>query len=253
LTVLGVCDVGTVDAQPSKATFEVASIRRNVTGETNRSNRAGNTYRATAVSIPTLISTVYQIRRDQLVGAPEWLETQRFDITATATAELTLDRWRLMVRTLLEERFGLVLAREQHEGDRYVLKIARRDGRLGPDLHRAVDECVNEPRDPLDIPPAARRSSTGLRPSLIGVCATIDNLAVSLSRIVQATVISQTGLAGRWNYTVAHAGVQPAATNQNEPPGLFTAVLEQLGLELERERGTIDVWVIKSIHPPIED
>jgi uncharacterized protein (TIGR03435 family) len=251
VTVLAVCSYPELEAQQSNAAFEVVSIRRNVAGGISSSSRAGDTYRATGASILTLIPTVYQIRRDQLVGGPGWLETDRFDITAKAAAELTLDRWRSLVRTLLEERFGLVLGREQREGDLYVLSVPRLDGRLGPDLHRVADDCV-QPLDPLDVPRAAPRSSTGARPSLVAVCATIDSLAGSLSRTLQAGVINQTGLSGKWDYAVAHGDVQLTPV-QDDRPGLLTAVQEQLGLKLERQRGLIEVWVIKSIHPPTEN
>lgn len=157
-----------------------------------------------------------------------------------------------MVRTLLEQRFGLVLASEKREGDVYGLRVARQDGRLGPDLHRVADDCV-QPTDLLDVPRLAPRSSTGGRPTLVAVCASIDSLAGSLSRTLEASVLNQTDLGGKWDYVVAHNGTQLATQAQNDHLSLFTAVQEQLGLRLERQRGMIDVWVIKSIHPPTDD
>jgi uncharacterized protein (TIGR03435 family) len=239
-------------AQEPNAGFEVVSIRRNLTGEISSSSRAGDTYRATAESLVALIPTVYQIRRDQLTGGPAWLATERFDITARAKGELTLDRWRSMVRALLEDRFGLVLSREQREGDVYALRRARQDGRLGPDLHSAAVDCVVPP-DLLDIPRLAPPSSTGGRPSLVSVCATIDGLVGSLSRTLQAPVINQTDLGGKWDYVVVHGGTQPAALAPDDRPSLFTALQEQLGLKLEPQRGPVDVWVIKSIHRPTDN
>jgi uncharacterized protein (TIGR03435 family) len=241
-------------AQQSKPAFDVASIRKNLDGGPTLAGIRGDAYRATSISVQYLISFAYhdEIRDDQIVGGPGWLQTDRFDISAKP-AGVTLNETRLMIRGLLADRFGLVMVKEQRAGDIYLLKVARGDGRLGPDLRRVNDDCVNESKDPKML----LRPSSGARPSFFTRCTTLDNVAGYLSQELRTTVVNETGITGRWDVVVAHSGMQPRLGPDGLPlddrPMLLTAVQEQLGLKLERQRGMVDVWVIKSVHPPTEN
>ena len=249
--------VGFVEAQQSESKFDIVSIRRNISGGTETGGPQGDRYTATAMSIYRLILTVYELRPDQLLDVPTWVQNDRFDIVAKASGELTSALWRPMIRAMLEDRFGLVFRKERREGDVYALKLARSDSTLGPDLYRVPDDCVNASRDPLERIAAARRPSSGLRPSFLASCVSIDGLAAVIAGRLQTSVINETGLTGRWDYVVAHSSLQPAtgssALARDERPDLLTAIREQLGLRLERRRGLNEVWIVESIHPPTEN
>ena len=79
------------------------------------------------------------------------------------------EQLRLMAQRLLENRFGVVLTREQRKGEVYALRLARGDGRMGPDLRRAADDCLGEaaggglPRNEPARP--TLKSSTGAGPT----------------------------------------------------------------------------------------
>jgi uncharacterized protein (TIGR03435 family) len=248
-----------VVAQQSRPAFDVVSIRSNPEGGTILANRQGATYTARAMSVHSLILFAYHDRltERQLTGEPGWLYTDRFDIVAKASVELTADLSRAMLRTLLEDRFGLVLRREQRQGDVYVLTRIRPDGDLGPDLHRAPETCAGEDLDPLEKLRRMPRPSSGANPSFMEACQTIDNLASSLAGRLSTSVINQTGLAGRWDYVLSHSNLQPGPVSSRLPlddrPGLFTAVEEQFGLRLERQRGLTEFWVVESVHQPTEN
>jgi uncharacterized protein (TIGR03435 family) len=95
-----------------------------------------------------LITYAYEITENLLESAPEWVRTERFDITAKlpqTTPYATQDRTaRLALRTLLSERFKLSLRREAREAAVYALVMARHDRQPGPELKRAAFDCSTE-------------------------------------------------------------------------------------------------------------
>jgi uncharacterized protein (TIGR03435 family) len=78
-----------------------------------------------------------------------------------------------------------------------------------------------------------------------------------LESTLHTAVRNQTGLAGRWDYVLSHSSLQPAPVSIRLPadnrPNLFTAVEEQFGLRLERQRGLTELWVVESVHQPTEN
>ena len=258
LVILSI-STGVLEAQQPTRAFELISIRKNLEDGPTISGTRGDTYRATSTSVLRLISYAYhdEIRDDQLVGGPGWLQTDRFDISAKPSG-MTINDTRLMVRSLLAERFGLVMAKQQRPGDIYLLKVARADRRPGPDLRRVNDECVNnKSKDPMAALKMQPRPSSGARPSASMLCGTLDDVAAYLAREVKTSVINATGMTGRWDYVLAHSGMQPRLGPDglalDDRPMLLSAVQDQLGLKLERTRGLVDVWVITAVHPPTEN
>jgi len=86
----------------------------------------------------------------------------------------------------------------------------------------------------------------------------MELLATGLSRTLRVPVVDQTGLSGRWDFTLAYAELapEPSAVQQGKPnlPTIFTAVQEQLGLRLERNaRGSVEYVVIAAAHLPTPD
>lgn len=194
------------------------------------------------------------LREDEIAAGPRWVYRDRFDIIARSAADVSVDEIRQMVQALLEQRFGLVVSREDREQELYVLRLAFSDGRLGPDLRRAATDCdlhrssataVNR----LPVP------SNGARPSLAGACQPIATLVTLLQGTLNATVTDQTGLSGAWDFVVAHSGLQPRPPGAipDDRPTLSTALREQLGLRLDRTRGLAKVLVVHSVHPPTEN
>src|SRR5687767_2264867 len=195
-----------------------------------------------------MIQSAFGIREDRLVGGPAWVRTTRFDVNAKAAQAseqtsghaLPREQLRLMARQLLEKRFGVVLKKEQREEQVYAMRLARSDGRTGPDLRRSPEVCLENPP-----PRTTPKSSTGSAPEYSGWCATLTSLAAGLSRYLQAEVVDQTGLPGRWDFTLAFANPSPDAVPSVEAqanlPTIFAAVEEQLGFRLERNaRGVVE-------------
>jgi hypothetical protein len=103
-----------------------------------------------AANIPVmqLIRMAYQMQDFQIVGAPTWANTDRFDIegkfdpaTMAPPAPGQPPRMQMMMRSLLRDRFGMVARVETRELPILALKVARNDGRLGSQMKPAAVDC----------------------------------------------------------------------------------------------------------------
>jgi uncharacterized protein (TIGR03435 family) len=95
--------------------------------------------------LSALIASAYSVSADQVVG-PNWIRAARFDLLAKIGSNLSPvydgpNSVRPMLRTLLEERFKLVVHHETRSVQKYALLLARSDGRLGPRLQRSATDC----------------------------------------------------------------------------------------------------------------
>jgi uncharacterized protein (TIGR03435 family) len=257
--------------------FEVASIKPNRSGDLRMGIglAPGGRFTGTNVTLRQLISTAYGTSSDsQIVGGPNWMDSDRFDINAKAqgyTGFMPPAQLGLMLRPLLAERFKLAFHRESREIPIYALVIARADGQLGPQLRRSDIDCAaliasrsNAPPQPMpplqpgQTPPCALQNSGG---ELVGRGLSITQLVeMGLSRTVDRVVIDRTVLKGAFDWTLKwtpdrmqrSSGASDLAIDPNGP-SIFTAVQEQLGLKLESAKGPVDVLVIDHAEQPTPD
>jgi uncharacterized protein (TIGR03435 family) len=194
---------------------------------------------------------------EQVAGGPEWFNTEKFDVTATAPGGAAPARMRLMLQRALAERFELAAHWETRELPVYVLTMARPDGRLGPGLTPTPDsECAKAdpgmPPAPGTPPPCgAIQFGPG---QLIARGAPVEWLARTLSTLPVVTgldrmVIDRTGLKGNYGFALKFSGPQ-AANPDPDRPQLITALQEQLGMRLEPRREPVEVLVIDSAERP---
>jgi uncharacterized protein (TIGR03435 family) len=249
-------------AQQTKPAFEVASIRRNASQALYYGQhriQPGGRFVTTNARPTELIQFAYDVLDVQVLGAPDWATTERFDITATAADRSSShSQMRLMLQSLLEERFQLVVRKEQREIPLYDLTLDRRDGRLGPGLVKmgSQDECEtarkNQPRKPAPAGAITLRS-----------CSSIATVMKEISLVfLRAPVVNRTGLDGTLSFSTYFAPtpdlLAPATDARREAidpnlPSLFTALREDLGLRLNATRGMGDVVVVESIERPTEN
>ena len=235
---------------PPAPHFEVASIKRNLSGSTDdRMTLApGGRIVTTNIPIRTLIRNVYRIQYSQLAGGPEWLETERWDIVAAGANATNTEQMLESIKALLHDRFKLVVHTEMRDAPHYALVMARGDRRPGPLLQQDPTDCTALP--PGDARCAATRAGGALRMS----GATLREVAFSLSRMVDRPVVDQTGLTGAYRFELKwdpnSGSVDRAAADS---ASLFTALREQLGLSLESRRGPVEFLVIDSAARPVED
>ena len=257
--------------------FEVASVKPNKSGDQRVMIQMPPTgrYTATNIALRMLLRQAYDVQDFQIVGGPNWLASDRFDIVAKPPDGMTgPEQIRPMLRALLADRFKLVAHNETREMPIYSLVVARADGKLGPKLSAAKVDCearfsaARRGGPPPDFPAPGQPMECGfmMAPGNMNVGGMpMLELARSLSPMVGRIVIDKTGLKGRYDFQMTYApegrgfgpgpgpgGAEPPPVDPNTP-SLFTALQEQLGLKLESERGPVDVVVIDRVEQPTED
>jgi uncharacterized protein (TIGR03435 family) len=263
-------------AQETDATFEVASVKANKSGDGNGMLRGlpGGRVQATNMPVRPIITFAYQLAGYQLVGGPGWLATDRYDLIAklegdpnSAPAALpgvnTPNSMQLALRHLLEERFKLKVHRETREMDIYALVMARPGGGPGPALKPSTQDCAaaaaaaQRPGAPPPGSPGQPFCGIAGSPGRVrfgGLPAA--SLPAAFSGPAGRMVVDRTGLTGSWDFDLTFApenrgpDAPPADPNA---PSFFTAIQEQLGLKLEATKGPVDVVVIDGIEKAVED
>jgi uncharacterized protein (TIGR03435 family) len=240
--------------------FEVASVKANPNDDAPEgiSLQSGGV-RMTGFRVRTLIAMAYRSegiqRFDQIVGGPSWIGVDRFDIDARSPEEPTPNRLPAMLRTLLRDRFRLRIHAARRNMPAYALVVARRDRRLGPELHESTIDC-----SPAAGAPAANADPDrwcGIRATggvIVGRAVSAAQLAGNLGGYptIDRFVTDRTGLSGRYDFRLEYSSafVKPGDAVSDAGPSLFTALTDQLGLALRPETMTLPVVVIDSVEKP---
>ena len=174
----------------------------------------------------------------QVIGGPDWVRKDRFDISARAAESTSPEHMRLMVQSLLQERFRLVLHHDRREMRHAALVLARSDGRVGPGLERCDDPSQLPPPRPLRIP------SGGV--PLVWRCQPLSGLARIVATVMEMPVVDRTGLEGSWSFQIIYnpsSEQGPSQPTLDSPPPFMTVLEERLGLKIQRIVGPLDVQI----------
>ncbi len=221
--------------------FEAASIRQNGRGAID-SRFLPTRFVATNVTLGQLIEQAYNIQPRELIGGPEWVRVDRFDVTATSGSEVSPDQMRLMLRSLLADRFQLQIERETRTGTVYRL-IARNVHDLKPPAKP----------DGRSLVATMRNDGNGvLSYEYVGYNASMAQLAVTLGGHLRAPVADETKVTGNYDFRISWAYDEPIGGIPPDPnmPTIVTAIERDLGLKLEADKGPIPVHVIRSVSSP---
>ena len=235
--------------------FEVASIRENKSGLTagGSTSRPGGSYSVTNMTLRSLIWVAYEIPTQRVIGGPNWIDSMRFDIAAKAAGDPDPEMVRVMLKSLLRDRFKLVVREEKRDLPVYALVVARRDGVLGPRMRPNPLDCndrvalqkARAEAAPNSIRPCELRfMPSRMQLGAAKIAAILDNL----SEIAGRPVVDRTGLSGTYDIEL-----QWAPTADADGVSIFTAIQEQLGLRLETSTAPLDVVVIESADRPTEN
>jgi uncharacterized protein (TIGR03435 family) len=234
-------------ASGQAASFEVASVR--LSTDATRSASIGPSpgrERFTARNMPLLwlIASAYDISIRQVSGLPKSFSSKNYDIEARSAMPVSREQMMRMLQNLMEDRFKLRLHRETKELRVYLLRVSKG----GPKLEENKDGADLEARNS----GAGRESYRNFPMSIF---------ANILSAHIDDTVVDSTGLKGSYDFKLeftperlgqgAKDGHEPA--RNLEGPDLFTALKEQLGLELKREAARVTLLVIDHIEDPADN
>jgi uncharacterized protein (TIGR03435 family) len=227
--------------------FEVASVRANTGGNLGIGFTPPPPDGAVFTNYPleSLVRSAYDLQPFRIIGLPAWTLEARYDINAKAARPITADERRLMLRTLLTERFNLKARFETREQSVYVMTRLRPGDTFGPGL-KPRPECVAAAKPC----PSGGTGNRGGGFVKIGAI-TLDRLAAGMmSLMLDQVVRDETGAAGVFDVDLSWRPDTAAADDAR--PAFFTAVEEQLGLKLTPLRRPVEVLVIESIERATE-
>ena len=275
VALMALCSGAVLAMQNAEPQFEVASIKRNTSGEVPHYLPPGirpGQFSVINMTMRDIVQFGYPARtRPALVlGLPAWAESDGYDVMARLTSTPTPAEQQQMWRTLLTERVKLQAHYETRERAGYALVLAKADKRLGAELQPSTLDCAKPPAPLTGATGAADRRVTALMGRcLIGYVlstseglamysggTSLPNLALALSAEAGRPVVDRTALTGNYALSLRFASDQipsPAGLSTADIPGLFTAVQEQLGLKLEPTTIDGQVLVIDHIERPTEN
>jgi uncharacterized protein (TIGR03435 family) len=239
-------------AADAKAVFEVATIKpSNPAAQGRLFTIKGRQVLTINTSLADVVTMAYGLHVRQIVGAPAWMASDKYDITGQPEGQgmPNQTQMRAMLRALVEDRFKLTTHRETRELSAYALVV----GPGGPKL-------TKNDSNPNGLPSLLFRG-LGVLPVTNATMA--DFAGVMQMAVLDRPVIDRTGLQGRFDFTLtwtpdetqfASFGVRiPTSTDPNAPPVLFTAIQEQLGLKFDSVRAPVEVLVIDRVERPSEN
>jgi uncharacterized protein (TIGR03435 family) len=257
---------------PPPAEFEVADIKPSPPGAgVTGAIQPGGRVNLQGFTLKMLINIAWDINGDEmLVGAPKWLDSNRFDIVAKASTsepspDLDIDDLRLMLRALLADRFKLATHNEDREISAYTLTAAKPKLTKADPLNRTGWKEGPAPgaKDPRDANPVLARLVTCQNMTMAQFAEQLQSIAPGY---IHSPVMDATWIEGAWDFTLnfSPAGVfqsagvrvgdpgqpansEPAASDPNGALSVFDAVSKQLGLKLEMHKRPVPVLVIDHV------
>jgi uncharacterized protein (TIGR03435 family) len=231
-------------SEPPVRHFEVASVKLHVDPTTRPDiSTSGLRFDARAKSVLPLILYAYNLRTYQVPSTPALiaLENTRYDIAAKAedTAVPATDEFRLMLRSLLADRFQLRAHHEMREMPVYALVV----GKNAPKLRESAP----------DASPGEHYAASGHNYVVTMTKATMANVLDAIENsLLDRPVLDRTGLAGTYDIQMTYAPDIPSRRNAEPDPediGIFTAV-EKLGLMLVPQKATVELLVVDRVEKP---
>jgi len=235
------------DANPS---FEVATIKPSKPDDQRKAFIVrGNEFHIINEPLTQIISFAFDVQAKQVVGLPEWGDSDKYDIDAKPDGEGAPSgkQWKIMIQKLLADRFQLTFHKDKKELPVYVLSVAKTGSKLTKDdsAPNGLPGLFFQGLGKLNVHNALMSDFTGLMQSVV----------------LDRPVIDQTGLTGRFDFTLnwtpddsqfsgMGARVPPPTDSADAPPNLYTAIQEQIGLKLEATKAPADVMVIDHVEKP---
>lgn len=243
LTLAALLSASLVGQAPAPSTFEFADVRSSAPptfpNQAMRGGalRAGN-YEIYYATMVDLIRLAYGVTADKVTGGPNWLEMDRFDVVAKAPPSTTPDAARQMLRTLLADRFTLVVEEASRQTAGWALKVAQGGAKMKESTAPASQGCQGQPQPPHQVV-----ACRGL---------TVKELIETLPQIANAyitglPIADKTGLGGRWDFELRWTARAQLAQAGADAITLPQALDRQLGLTLESDQVSAELIDVASV------
>jgi len=235
------------DANPS---FDVATIKPSKPDTPGKLFRVqGDRFSTINTTLADLIKAAYNVQDKQILGAPAWVFTDKYDIAAQPDIPGAPNQEQLkkMIQKLLGDRFQLKFHKDQKELSAYILTVAKG----GPKMKKSE-------ADPNGL---GGRFFRGLGVLTFTNSTMPDFCDLMQSAVLDRPVVDQTGLPGKWDFLLKWTPdesqfggmgikVPPPSDAPDAPPPLFTAIQEQIGLKLDAGKAQVPVLVIDHAEKP---
>jgi uncharacterized protein (TIGR03435 family) len=241
----------------AKPEFEVATIKPSDPkrpGWGITVNRSGM-FTTLNTNLSDLIKFAYSVHPKQIIGAPAWVDSEKFDLSAKPDTPgmPSVDQMRAMLQKLLADRFSLAFHKEKKELSAYAITVAK-DG----------DKLKKEENSRVPIPGFGGMPQRGFN---VRNATIAEFAAVMQAQFMEQPVVDQTGLGDtrysfilKWTPDPSQnagfgAGLLPPnpqspAPDADAPPDLFAAMQQQLGLQMKTRKIPVDVMVIDKVQRP---
>jgi len=233
--------------------FEVATIKPSKPDTPGKAFAVrGRQFSTLNTTLTDLITFAYGLHARQITGAPAWIETEKYDLSAQPDGDGAPNekQWKSMVQKLLADRFKLAFHHDNKELSVYALVV-----------DKAGQKLTKSEADPNGLP-TLMFQRLGVLPARNASMP--DFASVMQAAVLDRPVVDQTKLPGRFDFTLTWTPDEsqfgglgarvPAPTGDAAaPPGLFTAIQEQLGLRLEATKAAVDVLVVDRVEKPSDN
>ncbi len=212
------------------------------------------------------VSLTESQRQSMLSQLPKWFATDRFDIDAKADGLPTKDQIRLMMQSLLAERFHLAVHFETQDTAVLALTLVK-PGKTGPKLrpHSEGPACDTSADGNTIFPTVCYVQQLMMKNNILHAGSrnsSMELLASALSGLgrLGRPVVDRTGLTGEVDYEIqwvqepaGAAPPDPATAAADVGPTFREALHDQLGLKLEPARAPLRILVVDHIERPSEN
>ena len=279
-------------AAGEKTVFEVASIRQDPPDKYIPSNfplsaddyyiHTGGLVSAHATLINYIVFAYKITDHSQypllMASLPKWAQTTSFNVEARAEGSPTKDQMRVMMRTLLEDRFKLSMHNETRQLPYYALTLDK-PGKPGPELQLHPDDglCGTRNPEPNESRPPGKEPRPYCQPVIFNevnglthlfimpftmqqIAGNLGQLGVMLGGLDPLPVVDETELSGKFDFNIKflRAPKGPPAANADAEPSVpgatFTDALKmQAGLRLTKSRGPVNVFVVDHVEQPTDN
>jgi uncharacterized protein (TIGR03435 family) len=234
-------------------TFEVASIKPHPLTRTPGRfglTPGGERYEAIGISPMVLLAEAFQIHSDQIIGLPDWMHRESYDVIAKPERPSRPPEMHCMLRNLFAQRFHFRYHRETRSLPADVLTVDAG----GPKLRESdpgADFSFDQPH-----------GAFAHQIKMNGHSVSMDYFAWRVSRVMNLPASDQTGLTGRYEIDLTFVEeVDPGILERrlanghgiDTHPTIFEALRQQLGLRLEAKKGPVEVIVVDRADRPGEN
>lgn len=236
----------------SDPAFEAATIKPSIPDEPGSGVVvAGRRFHSTNTTVVDLLAFAYTLHPRQITGGPAWLGSDKFDLLGEigGAGNPDPDSIREMVRQLLADRFQLTFHRSSKELSVYEIVV----GKAGP-------RFTGKPGNPNLNPGFGFR---GLGAMTVRSASVADFAGWMQRYVLDRPVIDHTGISGKYDFSLDwtpdesqfrdRSGMSTSSNARAEPPDLYTAIRQQLGLKLESAKAPVEVLVIDRVEKPSDN